>query len=331
MNAPQPEFPLDLSNYMPAGLAATLSLAETGAFFRFAAASWRQVPPCTLPDDPDALAEVAGVSRENWPRLTRLVGALTTRGDDGRLHLPELRSVYDRLLGQAQAARSRTAAATAAAAAKRRSVTDSPSRIIRNGSVTDPLRTAAPFREARAPAERSALQRSSSDEFQRSSSAQGLSASSADVIAKIGSAGARALATDTLRRWQHGQAVRMVAAIIEQWRQADKISSAIPLSKATEIADCPFASPARCAAAIEAVRDAIARDECRSPFGMLTGLIGAVRHPRTPKPMDIPLHVQRRWDEIEAAYLREQAASIATAAAFHERHTGGGPISATGA
>lgn len=125
----------------------------------------------------------------------------------------------------------------------------------------------------------------------------------------------------------------MLAATIEQWRQAGRISGAVPLNKAGELADCEFASPARCAAAIEAVRDAIARDECRSPFGMLVGLIGAVRHPRTPTPMDVPLHVQRRWDDIEAAFLREQAPSIATAAAMHERrtHTGGGPVSATGA
>jgi len=125
----------------------------------------------------------------------------------------------------------------------------------------------------------------------------------------------------------------MFSAAIQQWRSAGLIDGRVPLRMASDLASCEHASPARTAAAIEAVRDAIARSECRSAVGMLIGLVGAVRPPRTPRPMDVPLPVQRRWDDMEAAYLREQAAAIATAAAIAERrsNTGGGPVSAAGA
>lgn len=302
---------------MPSQLAHSLTLAEEGAFIRLASAAWREEPPCSLPDDSTFLAGVVGITVDKWPRLSRLAGAFTL-GTDGRLHLPLLRALYDRLATQADSARRRTQAATAAAAAKRRggvvgeSVTEHPSRIVRNGSVTDPLRMAAPSEEARAREERSALQRSSPE----INSQRSLSAQSTDVIARIGSAGARALTEEKIHAWRRSQALSQLRSFVESLR-AGGLSN-VPLSKADELAGGPWSSPERVDAAICRVKDRMAVKDCHKPVGYLIAMLGLSAKGRASL-VEVPLVIAAKWEQQEAAVARQLAVVAATAAALEER------------
>lgn len=91
-------------------LVQVLTTLELGALVRLVRYAWRQVPPCTLPNDHAGLAMVAGINSEEWrgvqSRLLLAAGAMpvpqnTTAGTGGRLLLSYARRLHDTLASDA--------------------------------------------------------------------------------------------------------------------------------------------------------------------------------------------------------------------------------------
>lgn len=306
-----PAFPLDLTAYLPAGLGSTLSLAETGAFMRLLAFSWRQQPPCSLPDDTAVLAAVVGIKTEQWPRLSRLAPAFTM-GPDGRIHLREAAAVYARLAAEAERA-ARTSAVRAQAARARWSQ-DPPDANASDANALQmhPRNHAIASTAPSLRSERSALQRSSLE----SKSVRSLGAQSAEVIARIGSAGARALVEDKLKTWRQSHSLGQLRAFVEELRQSGR--SNVPLAKADELARGQWSTPDRIDAAICRIKDRMAVGDCQKPLGFLISLLGMSARGRATL-IEVPLPIAAKWDALEAR-VAEQAAVFAATAARLEEH-----------
>ena len=302
-----PRFPFDLVPLLPDGVAASLSLAETGAILRLLAHSWRQQPPCSLPDDTAVLAAVVGIKAEQWPRLSRLDAAFTI-GTDGRLHLREARAVYDRLSAEAERS-ARTSVVRANAARARWSQVPPDANAHANAMH---MHTRSDANASSAPSERSALQRSSPE----TNSKRPLSALSADVIARIGSAGARALTEEKIHAWRRSQALSQLRSFVESLRSGGL--SNVPLSKADELAGGPWSSPERVDAAICRVKDRMAVKDCHKPVGYLIAMLGLSAKGRASL-VEVPLVIAAKWEQQEAAVARQLAVVAATAAAIEER------------
>jgi uncharacterized protein YdaU (DUF1376 family) len=74
-----------------------MSAEEFGAFSRLAYHSWREDPPCSIPDDDSKLAGIARMSSERWAECKHRVLAPFTSGSASRLYHKELRQIYDSL------------------------------------------------------------------------------------------------------------------------------------------------------------------------------------------------------------------------------------------
>jgi len=303
------DLPLDITPYAPPGVTERFTATEDGAFRRLLRYAWRQVPPCTLPDDAGVLAAVAGITTQQWSECSRL--ALTwTRGADGRLTLTQALAV-------------KLAEATAAAALREtkrkasRARWDRPpdARAIHVQSMCNARASDAPSSEARARAERSALLRSS----EQNRILRPLSAPGEEVIAQVGSARAQELGADFVRAWRTGQSARMLSAAIRDWQQRGYVAVALPAHKAGELATGQHAEPARVAAAVERVNAAIREGErnkskrVRNAFALLVSLLGAQRAGGVP--MEVDLYTRRRWDELEALAVRQAQADVSMQAA----------------
>lgn len=84
-------------NFFPTdwiGGTAELTAEQKGCFIDLLAYSWEQTPPCTLPNDPSALARLAGMSGAKW----RVIGGAILKKfeaiDGGRIRNPKLWEVY---------------------------------------------------------------------------------------------------------------------------------------------------------------------------------------------------------------------------------------------
>lgn len=279
----------------------TLSATELGAFYRLARLAWGM--GCTLPDDEAFLAAVARITPEEFATMRRrlLLTLAATQAAPGENFVLEVsRRVQDSTLAAADRRRNQTAAATEAAArAKRaRSTTvDDPSRI-RHGSVTDPLRIAAP------PLRSQSFQ-PSAHPLERSNSERAIpSAPDQDVIAQLG-AGARAQLSDAVATWRRSKALGMLQDAIAKWRAAGVTDC--PLSKASELAGGEHADPARVDYLIEEAGGMIARAKAAggtcNPVGFLIAGLGASQA-RRGRPAEVPMFVAERWARRQADSLR---------------------------
>lgn len=286
-------------------------MSELGCFIRLLRYSWRQATPCSLPDDPDALAALVGVNPGQWERLTRLP-LLWTRCDDGRLHFVEARNVFDRMQAHGQ----RRASIGTAAAQARWSATPAKDDASR---MRDACMTHAPCMPSVSPAPsedpmRSAPLRPLS--ITNSSLRSSWGAQSAEVIGQIGGAGARALAEGKLTEWRRAQSLRMLRAFVEELRATGK--STAPLQKADELSAGPHSTPDRVDAAICRVRDRLAVKDCSQPLGFLIAMLG-LSAKGTATLIEVPLVLASKWDSEEALVAKRLAVSVATAAALEVR------------
>lgn len=74
-----------------------MSAEEFGAFSLLAYHSWREDPPCSIPNDDSTLARIARLSDERWAACKHRVLAAFTSGSASRLYHKELRQIYDKL------------------------------------------------------------------------------------------------------------------------------------------------------------------------------------------------------------------------------------------
>lgn len=74
-----------------------MSAEEFGAFSLLAYHSWREDPPCSIPNDDSTLARIARLSDERWAECKHRVLAAFTSGSASRLYHKELRQTYDKL------------------------------------------------------------------------------------------------------------------------------------------------------------------------------------------------------------------------------------------
>ena len=74
---------------------AEMSPEQAGAFIRLLCYSWEQSPPCTLLNDENRLASLAGVSIVRWRKISGPVMSKFEETDDGRLRNPKLFRVYE--------------------------------------------------------------------------------------------------------------------------------------------------------------------------------------------------------------------------------------------
>ena len=177
--------------------------------------------------------------------------------------------------------------------------------------------------ETRARAERSAPLRSPPpDEFQRS-----LGAQSAEVIARVGGDGARALIETKFREWRRSAATALLLKTLEEWRSSGR--STVPLSKAHELAAGPYSTPARVESVLCRVCGLLATKDCRSPVGYVIAALGLGEHGAA-RLMEPDLVLAAKWDKQEADVASRLAVVAATAAALQDRRSavrgGGGGV-----
>lgn len=136
------------------------------------------------------------------------------------------------------------------------------------------------------------------------------------MIARIGSAGARALVEDKLRTWRESHSLGQLRAFVEELRQSGR--SNVPLAKADELARGPWSTPDRIDAAICRIKDRMAVGDCQKPMGFLISLLGMSARGRATL-IEVPLPIAAKWDALEAR-VAEQAAVFAATAAKLEEH-----------
>lgn len=299
--------------------------------------SWRQEPPCSLPDDAAIIANVAKITPQQWASATKCASLLTP-GADGRLHFAHARKVYDSMAASSQALSDakRRAAQARWGPGRTESNADARASIPMHVHETDARAlqmhrpdaraSAAPSGEARARAERTALLRSNTpDESMRP-----LSAQSADVIAKVGSARARELLTENITKWREAQSMDMLRKFIADLRAQ---GNTIPIAKADELSRGRYSSPDRVEAAIARVQDLMQTGRCRAPVGYLISVLGLSQHGDSSL-IEVPLQLAAKWDRAEGDVTKRLAVAAATAATLQERREaaarGGQPRTATG-
>ena len=310
------DVPLDITPYAPPGVAERFTPLEDGVFRRLLRYSWRQRPPCTLPDDAGFLAVVAGVTQQQWSECsTRL--ALTWTNADGRLLLSAARALYDAMTEQATQTRERKRRAAHARWDQNHPPPGADAMQVH--STCNAGASGAPSSEARAHAERSCAPCVPKDS---SPILSAQSAPSGEVLARLGSARAQDIPA-LVRAWQTQESRRMLRRTIDAW--AAEGLTTFPQSKADELASWPTTTPARVQTAVERIeflRKLPAKDErrARKPVGLLLSFLGSGRRPRL---IEIDLVIQARWDQFEAVAIRRLAAQAAIDAAAPARSAGG--------
>ena len=307
-----PAFPCDLDGLLDAGVAESLTTLEVGALYRLVRFAWRQDPPCSLPAEEASLAMVARVTDEEWsrmrPRLLLALAATHTAppqagGSTGRLLLGHTRRVYDRLASKAAAtAATKRAAGRAGAMARWQAdgTCQAPAKHV------PPLAIAAP--SLRSPSSDSAppLRRSSPsglnpsarapESFEEGSSA---GARAPALVARLGRAAAMDLDAQ-VALWRRRQCLIILERAIEAWRAA-KLTTC-PTSKAQELADGEYSTPARVQSLLEEIADGLKREKnrIRNPVAVLIGGLGLGEHaPARPAP--VPMLVEDAWQKRETA------------------------------
>jgi uncharacterized protein YdaU (DUF1376 family) len=310
-----PPFPGDLEQLTAPGWLDSLSAVELGACYRLLKFAWGM--GCSLPDDNSSLAAVARVTVEDFTLMRqRVILALAgTHPANGANFVLEVSlRVQQSLVAASERNRQKTAAATQAAAAKRNgaSVTD-PSRI-RDGHVTDPSRSFGSTARSSAqsfvlapplmrPKEQSAIQ-----------SAPMQSAQEGDVIAQLG-AGAGAILKDRVVTWRRQKSLGMLQMAIAKWATAGVTNC--PIGKASELAECEHAEPARVDYLIEEAQGGLARAAANggtfNPVGFLISGLGESAKTKG-RPKEIPMFVAERWAKKQADVLCLLKAEAAIAA-----------------
>lgn len=316
----------------------TLSSMELGATYRLARFAWGH--GCALPDDASFLAAVARITIEEFTamRCRVLLALAATQAAPGE-HL--VLEVAQRCQHAAAVAidrrRQRTLAATEAAAqAKRARAADPPAasvtdpRRIRDGSVTDPLRTAAQtLRTQNSESSsskalalslqrpiQSAIQSALNSDAQMSAGARAPERTDRadDVIALLGDASRDQLA-ERVAGWKREQSTRMLQDAIAKWSHAGATSC--PVDKAAELARGEHADPARVDFLIEEAAGILARcrasGESFNPVGYVIAGLGAGAR-TAGRPREIPLFVAERWSKRQSDTLRVLEAQAAIAA-----------------
>lgn len=309
---------------------------ELGALYRIALVAWGM--GCTLPADDAFLAAVARTTEGQWremrARVLASLGAMQAPDDRASLTFEGLLRLESETRAEADRRRARTAAATKAAADRSRRQTtgpEPPSRV-RDGSVTEPLRTSAPSLRsefssgARAPAlQRKEFEFSSSlsSDLTRAPQQNDDDQSARDVLASL-SAGARALGEEAVGKWRREKSLRMLQDAIARWKA--KGVTSCPVGKASELADLPSAEPARVQYLVEDADSMVARmlaeGKRPNPVGLVIAGLGASE--RRTVPREVPMFLSEKWAKAEADARRMLEVSAAVRARM-VRPAAGGP------
>lgn len=330
---PPPTFPLELDCLGPPEIVSALAPVELGALLLLLRAAWGQEPPCSVPDDDEAILRWSGLRPGERPGYLQTVRRLFIAGGEGRLVHETASRYWHRLDERA----SRRSAAGRAAIQSRWSrergergggpeppgggrpnlrvvrppgtedgtdripdVYESYTNRIRNVPAAVPPHT--PPQTLRSPDPAPALQRSmqSADPSER-----------ARIDAPVGlGAGARArpeegLAEETSRRLTDLRVQRELAEARAALQRAefewcgDESRRRLFPSKVEELLRCPSATrlletPEELPLLVDYALSEVRRMRPRSPMGMLVSALGAHRHRRT-APWVVPMWHREAW------------------------------------
>lgn len=138
-----------------------------------------------------------------------------------------------------------------------------------------------------------------------------------DVIAVLGE-GARAILAEKVRAWRREKALRLLQEAIARWRTLEidgRLVTTCPISKAQELAEGQYATPARVQAVIEDADGKIAHARSTrgttNPVAVVIHGLGMSARSRG-KPAAVPLFIETQWARIESETLKtlEAQASI---------------------
>lgn len=321
--SPSIPFPLVIEDLSDGELLWELSSMEIGAGLRLLRTGWRQDDPCTLPDEDAFLATVARITDEEWSRVRpRIFLALSATGGypGGRVLLSRARRVYDTL---SLAWDQKRSAGRASAAARARSSVGAPEPNGRSTTVERPLN--ARSTTVAAPSLRSSLPLALPLNRPTEQLNPGALQGAQDVIALLGD-GARAILDQKVEQWQLEKSLGMLQEAFSRWSKAGL--TGVPLSKASELARCTHATPARVNYLIEDADGKIAhgKNTGRSvnPVGIVIhGLGESEASQGTPVP--VPIFVTERWSRLQASTLQVMQAQAAISAKVNAAKTALGP------
>lgn len=321
-NASIPILGLDHASYANPRLCALLSTTELGALVRLIQFSWYEVPPCTLPSAPAALAQIAGLAEGEWALIEgRLLGALgavdfTLPEGTPSLSLTIARELYDREAAKRRAALQQRATARAGRAASRERALSGPDPG-QNWARTGPENRGSGVASgvSSRPRTREALERSNSYIQQKRSSAQhpATSIETADPLDRSAIAGAiydglEAAAEAKVRIWRATQARELLKAACVAWASKGMLKDAQGRVRddwqddVARIASVPHVTPAAMELAIGRCNVAASQAPAGTftkALGYVIRALGAFRGGKPLEPYLTDQPVVDRWAAIE--------------------------------
>lgn len=299
----RPALDLDqIGRYAPEGVVAGFGAAALGAFVRLLSRSWREDPPCTLPDDDVTLALFSRTSPEEWASIKPaicLAFAPTDQlpdpktGNRNRLVNAVARGIFDQLAAKA-------AEFSELQARKSRARWGDPpdpggmppgSRRVSDGSRRD----SAPSVRSESPS--LSLRRSSLTNESPRPIAQGEERE--EICARLGE-GARAIEEQRIREWKRACSLELLQNAIAAWNAAGL--SGFPIARAGELADGPHSTPERIDSVLADIYGRIKSGGCKNPGGyLLCGLGLAEDRKGRVRPAPVSMFAEKTWREKEAA------------------------------
>lgn len=295
----------------PAFMAALTAL-ELGACYRLAEVAWASEVPGVLLDEDSFLQSVCRTTSAEWqacrPAVLRALGSAPHAPAPGSPHDPACGAAGHLVLQAVRSAFDATHAHVAQRAAKAADLSAKRREAGRAGAQsrwqTDgkPMAIAIGLPSA-APSLRPVLNQVLSAPAPSPKPERAIqSAPDRDVCAVLGE-GARALLAERVADWQRQKSLGMLQVAIAKWAAAG--ATTCPVAKAAELAAGQHATPARVEFLIEDANGklAAARAERRgcNPVGIVISGLGLAAG--RPRPVDVPLQVQARWDKTQAETL----------------------------